>query len=166
LPFFQWCPSSYPVSDLFEPIVQTDSFTVMGIRIRTSNDVGAAALDIPNTYSKFYKEEIPKKLDHLRKYDPLYAIYFNYESDELGHYDFLLGYCVKDNETPILGLEKVQVPLQSGRYFSIQPGPPEDVVPKFWATIWNRKEIHFTRTFQFDWEEYSEAGIRVFLSSK
>jgi predicted transcriptional regulator YdeE len=154
-----------PMAEISEPIVKTHAFSVMGLRVRTSNAVGKASIDIPAIYSKFYKDEIPKKLDVIRRYDPLFAVYFNYEKDETGMYDFLLGYCVKDGETPIHGLEIVNVAPQNGRYFKILPGAPEDVVPKFWAEIWNRKEIHAIRTFNYDWEEYSEAGIRVFLSS-
>jgi predicted transcriptional regulator YdeE len=154
------------MSNLLEPLIQTEPFSVMGLRVRTSNAQGEASVAIPGIYSRFYKEEIPKKLDVLRRFDPLFAIYFNYEKDETGKYDFLLGYCVKDSETPVHGLEVVHIAPQNGRYFSIQPGAPEDVVPKFWAEIWNRKEIHTIRTFNYDWEEYSEAGIRVFLSSK
>ncbi len=154
------------MSNLLEPLVDTEPFTVMGLRVRTSNAPGEASLAIPGIYSKFYKDEIPKRLDTLRRYDPLYAVYFNYEKDESGKYDFLLGYCVGDEAVPMHGLEIVKIGPQNGRYFSIQPGAPEDVVPKFWADIWKRKEIHSLRTFHYDWEEYSEAGIRVFLSSK
>ncbi|TGL59285.1 AraC family transcriptional regulator [Leptospira ognonensis] len=154
------------MSEILEPLVNTEPFTVMGLRVRTSNAAGEASVAIPSIYSRFYKEEIPKKLEVIRRFDPLFALYFNYEKDETGKYDFLLGYSVRDDEKPIHGLELVRIPPQSGRYFAIQPGAPEDVVPKFWAEIWQRKEVHTLRTFQYDWEEYSEAGIRVFLSSK
>lgn len=153
------------MSGLIEPLVTTDSFTILGLLIRTSNAEDKAPKDIPAVYSKFYKEDFPKKLDLVRRFDPLYAVYFNYESDETGTYDLILGYAVQESQDPIYGLTKVQIPKQTGRYFAIQPGAPEDVVPKFWKEIWNRKEVHALRSFQYDWEEYSEAGIRVFLSS-
>ncbi|MDF3819323.1 effector binding domain-containing protein [Leptospira sp. 96542] len=152
--------------DWQEPFVTTEPFTVMGIQIRTSNKPGEADKTIPAVYSRFYKEEIPKKMESVRKFDPLFAIYAKYESDETGEYDFLLGYAVDDNQTIVNGLIKIQIPSQQGRYFAIQPGPPEEVVPKFWSEIWNHKEIPKIRTYKIDWEEYSEAGIRVFLSTK
>lgn len=155
----------HPMSEISEPLVGTEAFSVMGLRIRTSNAVIDAPKDIPAVYSRFYKEDIPKKLEVIRRFDPLFAVYFNYEKDESGKYDFLLGYCVKESEGLLPGLEIVHIGPQNGRYFAIQPGAPEDVVPKFWAEIWSRKEIHSIRSYSYDWEEYSEAGIRVFLSS-
>lgn len=154
------------MSELKEPLVQTQSFTIMGLRVRTSNAPGDAEMKIPAIYSKFYKEDIPKQMETIRKYDPLFGVYFAYENDENGAYDFLLGYSVEPNQQPLPGMEIVHIKPQNGRYFAIQPGPPEEVVPKFWAEIWNHPEIPKIRTFQTDWEEYSEAGIRVFLSSK
>ncbi|MGV3667814.1 MAG: GyrI-like domain-containing protein [Leptospira bouyouniensis] len=153
------------MAELSEPLVQTETFTVMGLRIRTSNASGDAEVKIPAIYSKFYKEDIPKKMEMLRKFDPLFAVYSSYESDENGAYDFLLGYAVESNAKALPGMEVMQIKSQNGRYFAIQPGPPEEVVPKFWAEIWNHPEIPKIRTFQTDWEEYSEAGIRVFLST-
>lgn len=153
------------MSEVTEPLVKTENFTVMGLRIRTSNAPGDADVKIPAVYSRFYKEDIPKQMEVLRKFDPLFGLYFNYASDENGAYDFLLGYAV-DSESKLLpGMEKVLVTPQNGRYFQIQPGAPEEVVPKFWAEIWSHPEIPKIRTYQMDWEEYSEAGIRVFLST-
>lgn len=154
------------MESLAEPLVKTEGFTLMGIRIFTSNAPGDADKQIPAVYSRFYKEEIPKKMEMIRRFDPLFAAYLNYESDESGKYEFILGYIVTPNEQPIDGLTVIQIPPQVGRYFAIQPGAPEEVVPKFWSEIWNHPEIPKIRTFQADWEEYSEAGIRVFLSTK
>ncbi|TGL87778.1 AraC family transcriptional regulator [Leptospira congkakensis] len=154
------------MSEVTEPLVKTANFSVMGLRIRTSNAPGEADIQIPKVYSKFYKEDIPKQMEFLRKFDPLFALYFNYASDETGAYDFLLGYAVDPKTIPLQGMEVVHVEPQNGRYFQIQPGAPEEVVPKFWAEIWNHPEIPKIRTYQMDWEEYSEAGIRVFLSTK
>ncbi|PJZ85300.1 GyrI-like domain-containing protein [Leptospira harrisiae] len=153
------------MSEVTEPLVKTEKFTVMGLKIRTSNAPGDADVKIPAIYSRFYKEDIPKQMELLRKFDPLFAVYFNYASDENGAYDFLLGYAVDSNTKLLPGMEIVHVEPQNGRYFQIQPGAPEEVVPKFWAEIWNHPEIPKIRTYQMDWEEYSEAGIRVFLST-
>ncbi|TGN04417.1 GyrI-like domain-containing protein [Leptospira bandrabouensis] len=152
--------------EMTEPLVKTESFTVMGLRIRTSNAPGDADVKIPAVYSRFYKEDIPKQMEVLRKFDPLFGVYFNYVSDENGAYDFLLGYAVEPDAKPLPGMEKIEITPQNGRYFQIQPGAPEEVVPKFWAEIWNHPEIPKIRTYKIDWEEYSEAGIRVFLSTK
>ncbi|TGN20773.1 GyrI-like domain-containing protein [Leptospira idonii] len=149
-----------------EPLVSTEPFTVMGLKIRTSNAPGEADIKIPAIYSEFYKQDLPKKLEVIRKFDPLFAVYFNYEKDETGLYDFLLGYSVSPEQKALPGLEIVHIKAQNGRYFAIQPGAPEEVVPKFWGEIWNHPEIPKVRSFQMDWEEYSEAGIRVFLSCK
>ncbi|TGL45040.1 GyrI-like domain-containing protein [Leptospira perdikensis] len=154
------------MSEVTEPLVKTEKFTVMGLRIRTSNAPGDADIQIPAVYSRFYKEDIPKQMELLRKFDPLFAVYFNYASDENGAYDFLLGYSVDPKTKLLPGMEMVSVGTQNGRYFHIEPGAPEEVVPKFWAEIWNHPEIPKIRTYQMDWEEYSEAGIRVFLSTK
>lgn len=149
-----------------EPLVQTEEFTILGLQVQTSNQKGDAEVQIPQIYSRFYKDDLPKKLESIRKYDPLYAVYFQYESDETGKYYFMLGYAVDKNVQSFGELKKLTIPSQKGRYFAIQPGAPEEVVPKFWKEIWEHPEIPKIRTFQFDWEEYSEAGIRVFLSSK
>ncbi|WP_411821829.1 GyrI-like domain-containing protein [Leptospira sp. 'Mane'] len=156
----------FPMTDLSEPLVSTEAFTVMGLRVRTTNKPGEADKIIPSIYSSFYKLDLPKKLEVIRRFDPLFAVYFNYEKDETGAYDFLLGYAVKEEEKVLNGLEKITFKPQNGRYFAIHPGAPEEVVPKFWAEIWNHPEIPKIRSFQVDWEEYSEAGIRVFLSSR
>lgn len=67
-----------------------DTFYVIGIAVRTTNENQKAAQDIPVLWNKFMTEgiinQIPNKADHA-----IYCIYTDYEKDYTKPYTTILG---------------------------------------------------------------------------
>ena len=90
----------------------------------------------------------------------VYAIYYNYESDHTGEFDFLIG--TTEHES----LE--QVVLEEGQYLvmSILEATPEKV-GQVWQSIWSNQDIYEKRLFTTDFEEYLPTGeVRIYLAIK
>lgn len=126
-----------------------------GIKVRTSNKH-------PEIFGKQWGEFFGKGLNQiLGEANPTYAVYFNYESDEHGEYDFFIG-----KEKKVEGLEKLIIPASSYMVEKFLDKKPEEVVTNFWMEVWEDKKIKSKRAYQFDFEKYESNSIEFFLSKK
>src|SRR5690606_22001317 len=70
--------------------VTIEKFSIVGLAIRTTNENGQAARDIPALWKRFMEERvadyIPDKADNA-----LYCIYTDYEKDHTRPYTTILG---------------------------------------------------------------------------
>jgi predicted transcriptional regulator YdeE len=126
-----------------------------GIRVRTSNSN-------QRIFGKMWGEFFAKGLNHsLGEENPTYAVYFNYESDEKGEFDFFIG-----KEKKVDGLEKISIPHNT--YFKKEfiDQKPEEVVTDFWMQVWKDDSVKSNRAYQFDFEKYEKNTIEIFLSKK
>ena len=69
-------------------------FFVIGISVRTSNENGQAANDIPALWNRFRLENIGAKLIN-KTGDEVYSIYTDYEGDYTQPYTTILGLCCR-----------------------------------------------------------------------
>jgi predicted transcriptional regulator YdeE len=150
-------------------IQQIDSFNVIGISVRTTNENGQAAIDIPALWGKFISEVtpalIPSKIDST-----VYCIYTEYEKDHTKPYTTILGCKVQDlNEVPE-GM--VGVTIASGPYqpFVAKGSITKGAVYNEWVNIWNS---YIERTFTTDFEMYGakaqnpeDAEVDIFIAVK
>lgn len=146
-----------------------ESFTVIGIKVRTIND-GSAAKDLPKLWERFMSEQIfeniPNKLNQS-----IYCLYTNYEGDHTNPYDAILGCKVSSiNDIP-KGMISHTVPSSLGAKFvakgSIING---EAVINTWFDIW---KSDLDRSFQTDFEVYDErsrnienAEVDIYISLK
>lgn len=87
----------------------------------------------------------------------IYAVYFNYESDFNGDYDFLIGSKINElNDT---------VKIKEGNYmvWEVKNNSPE-AVGDTWGEIWNS---NIERSYDTDFELYSKNGtIKIYIGIK
>lgn len=132
--------------------VKIESFKVIGIEVRTTNENNQAAQDIPVLWEKLMKENIveniPNKIDNT-----IYSIYTDYEKDHTKPYTTLLG-CKVEN-LDIIPEGMIGKSFEGGNYVKFTPkgNLAEDLVINEWIKIWN---MDLERIFTADFEMYGE----------
>ena len=129
-----------------------NAIKVIGISVRTTNENGQAAQDIPALWQKFMSEgtldKIPNKVNGT-----IYSIYTDYESDHTKPYTTILGCEVSSLDTISEGM--VSTTIEGGNYaISTAKGNLEHgVVYQEWEKIWNTE---LNRKYTTDFEVYGE----------
>jgi len=146
-----------------------ESFSVIGISVRTSNENGQAAQDIPLLWNRFMAEgiaaKIPDKLDNT-----VYCIYTGYEKDHTKPYTTILGCKVEQlNNIPD---EMVGINIEEADYekFVAKGNILQGMVYNEWIKIWNST---IDRSFTADFEVYGvgaqnpeNAAVEIFIAVK
>lgn len=136
-------------------IIKIDSFHVIGISVRTTNENGQAAKDIPVLWEKFMSEgildQIPNKIDNA-----LYCIYTDYEKDHTKPYTTILGCKVENlNDIPNEMVSKT-IDVAAYQKFVAKGKLMQGAVYNEWTKIWNSE---LERTFTADFEIYDERAL-------
>ncbi len=133
-------------------LTQKESFKVIGIVTRTTNENMQAAQDIPLLWKRFMEENIASKIPN-KVDDTVYAIYTNYESDYTKAYDMVLGCKVNEyNEIPE-GMVVLEIPASNYSTFLAKGKLQANIVYEKWLEIWNT-DLH--RKYTADFEVYGE----------
>ncbi len=129
-----------------------ESFYLIGITVRTTNENGQAAQDIGALWNRFMSEEvagrIPGKTD-----DNIYCVYTAYEKDYTRPYTTLLGCSVKGLDNIPEGMTGLIIEKARYRKYTAQGNIHEDAVFNEWQKIWNSD---IDRTYIADFEVYGE----------
>ena len=148
--------------------VKLEPFQVVGISVRTSNQFGQAAKDIPAHWQNFMGgqviQAIPNKVDN-----EIYAIYTNYEGDHNLPYDFIIGCKVSSTESIPKDMVSVTVPSSDYNKITVNGDLEKGrVIFEAWQKIW---ESPMSRAFEVDFEVYgqksqdlSNAEVDIFVS--
>ena len=133
--------------------MEKPAFRLIGLNLdrKTTNKNKQSEKDCGNLWQKFEQEKtatlIPGKLS-----DEVYAVYFDYESDEKGAFSYFIG-CKADETTPLPeGLDELHIPAQDYEQITargVMTGCVTEAWQKVWDTIKNRK-------FGYDFEVYDE----------
>jgi predicted transcriptional regulator YdeE len=150
-------------------IQKIEAFNIIGISVRTTNENGQAAQDIPALWNKFntegIAEKIPAKLD-----DSIYSIYTEYEKDHTRPYTTILGCKVENLDHIPQGM--VGKTFQTATYAKCvaKGNLLQGIVYNEWVNIWNSD---LDRTFIADFEIYDEkakdvenAQVGIFIGIK
>lgn len=144
-------------------------FSVIGISVRTTNEKGEAAKDIPNLWNKFMTENIAAKIPNKVDSD-IYCIYTDYEKDHTKPYTTILGCKVKNLE--IVPNEMVGKIINETTYkkYVATGNVLQGSVFNEWTKIWNSD---LPRTFTADFEVYGDkaknfedAEVELFIAVK
>lgn len=121
---------------------------IKGKRIRTNNTTLEGVM------------ELWQEIAALQLSGYIYAVYSNYSSNHSGDYDLLIG--TESADLPD------SIALENCQYMEIPvEGNSIDNVGKAWQKIWSNSDIEAKRTYQTDYEKYSQDGsIRIYLSIK
>ncbi len=130
-------------------------FSVIGISVRTTNENGQVAHDIPALWSRFMSESvadnIPNKINNT-----LYCMYTDYEKDHTKPYTAILGCRVDSLDVIPSGM--VGLTIEEGLYskFVAKGDLMQGAVFNEWNKIWN---ANLDRVFTVDFEVYDEKSI-------
>lgn len=147
--------------------ITIEAFKVVGIKVRTSNEDGKAAQDIPALWERFFAENILDKIPN-KVNNEILSIYTNYESDHTKPYDTVLGCKVSSFENLPEGLEMATFDVGTYATFQAKGNLDEGVVYNEWAKIWN---TDLKRKYTADFEVYGEnaadrtnATVNIFVA--
>jgi len=146
-----------------------ESFSVIGIAVRTTNENNQAGVDINALWTRFMSEnimdQIPNKLDYS-----VYSIYTDYEKDHTKPYTTILGCKVSTlAEIPEGMIGKV---IEGGVYteFTAKGNILKGMVYEEWVRIWNSD---INRAYTADFEVYGakaknieDAEVPIFIALK
>jgi len=145
----------------------SETFHIIGIDIRTSNQEGKAGQDIPNLWQKFMTENITAKVPNKTS-EEIFCIYTEYEGDHNKPYTTLLGCKVSNLDSVPEGLRGMTFNIEKQEKFQAKGNLLQGAVWQKWAEIW---ESNLDRTYTFDYEVYGEkaqnpedAEVDIFIS--
>ncbi|OMQ12401.1 GyrI-like domain-containing protein [[Flexibacter] sp. ATCC 35103] len=127
-------------------------FNVIGISVRTTNENGTSAKDIPVLWNKFMSEEIQHKIPGKVSQD-LFCIYTDYEKDHTKPYTTILG--CKVESLDFIPENMIGITIESAHYEQLiaKGNLAEGIVFNKWLEIWNSD---LDRSFTADFEVYGE----------
>lgn len=146
-----------------------DKFNVIGISVKTTNQNGQAAQDIPALWNKFMTEgianQIPNKIDHT-----IYCIYTEYEKDHTAPYTTILGCKVTNLATVPSGMVGKFFEEAFYKKHTAKGNILQGLVYNEWLKIWSSG---LDRAFTADFEVYGpkaqnpeSAEVDIFIAVK
>lgn len=144
---------------------------VIGISVRTTNENGQAAQDIPAMWNKFMTEDVLNKIPNKINSD-IYSIYTDYESDYTKPYTTILGCQVSSFDNLPEGFVTKTIDVGNYSKFTVKGDLKQNIVYNKWVNIWNM-ENQLERDYKADFEIYGEkaqdmsnAEVDIFVSVK
>ena len=144
-----------------------ETFNIIGLAVRTTNENGQSAQDIPRLWENFFAQnsiaQIPNKVD-----PSIYCMYTDYEKDHTKPYTTILG-CRVENLSSIPE-NMVGKTIEQSTYtkFIAKGNLATGVVFNEWVKIWNAE---LPRTFTADFEIYGnkaqdpeQAEVEIFVA--
>ncbi|MEN7549686.1 GyrI-like domain-containing protein [Rapidithrix thailandica] len=131
---------------------QLEEFAIVGIAVRTSNENGQAAQDIPALWDTFLSESIPDKIPN-KVDNVVYSVYTEYEKDHTKPYTTVLGCKVTSLESVPEGMKGIVIKGGTYQKFIAKGKLSEGVVYEEWTNIWN---TDLPRIYSTDFEVYGE----------
>ncbi|KAB8125812.1 AraC family transcriptional regulator [Gracilibacillus oryzae] len=134
------------------------SFTLAGISTITTNEAELSLNGkIGNLFEQFYSQSIGEKLGVNILEDGHYSCYFNYEQEDKGHYEILVGVQVNEKVQSNDRIKTITAPAATYAVFVTERGPIVEVVQRAWANIWQwAQQPGINRTFSADFEFYGK----------
>ena len=141
--------------------IELKSKTVQGLQVRTKNadEMIEDKAKIAPVWKKFYTEVLPT----LGEGATVYGVYSNYESDENGAFDVLVG-----ADALMVTEEMNSIKLEAGKYlmFPVKGELPQAIIDT-WGQIWayfNDPSIDERRAFRTDFELYKSADeVEIYI---
>lgn len=146
-----------------------EAFNFIGISVRTTNESGQAAKDIPLLWSKFFSENVSEKIKNKVSPD-IYCIYTDYVKDHTQPYTTIIGFKVNNLDTIPEGMVGKSVLTGNYTTFIAQGKISDGIVYNEWLKIWNAP---IDRAFTADLEIYGQksqdpenAEVEIFIALK
>jgi len=133
-------------------ILRLEPWNLMGISIRTHNQVGKSIKDIGALWEKFMREDIFQKIPH-KLGDSLYCLYTDYEDKDQGFYTTYLGARVSQQDIIPQGMKFIQIPALNYRVYTSRNAQADSIL-ETWNYIWSHP---IPRSFEVDFDLYDQA---------
>jgi len=127
-----------------------NSFNIIGISMRTSNQNGQAAQDIPKLWEKFMGENLIPTIPNITN-NNIHCIYTEYEGDHNKPYTVLLGMKVSSLENIPEGMTGMSFSGGNYQSYQVTGNLAENIVYDAWLKIW---EEPIERAYTADLEVY------------
>lgn len=137
--------------------LQMNSFQVVGISVRTTNQDGKAKKDIGELWGKFMSENMYKKIPNVTD-QTIYAVYTDYEGDHTKPYTTILGYRVHSIDKIPEGMVSKEIEAATYNKFIAKGDLTDTAVVEQWQKIWDM-DTYIKRTYTSDFETYGEKAI-------
>lgn len=144
-------------------------FSIIGISVRTTNENGQAAKDIPALWSRFIAEDISAKIPGKTD-QSIYCVYTDYEKDHTRPYTTILGCRVDDLKNIPAGMVGKAIHEQNYSLHTAMGNLLQGAVYNEWVKIWSSD---LSRTFTADFEVYGDkatnpenAAVDIFIAVK
>jgi predicted transcriptional regulator YdeE len=132
--------------------MKVESFNIIGISVRTTNENGKSSQDIGTLWERFYKENAASKI--LGKInEEIYSVYTDYESDYKGSYTTIIGCKVNSLNNIPGGMTGKEIVEGNYKVYTAKGKIPDAVVNQ-WMEIWNDSDLN--RAYTSDFEVYGE----------
>lgn len=142
---------------------------IIGVSVRTSNNNGEAARDIPALWGRFRSEGIsgliPNKID-----ETIFCLYTDYEKDHNAPYTTILGCAVSSLDEIPNGMIGKTIEIANYQQFTAKGNISEGIVFNEWVKIWN---TDLDRAYTTDFEVYGtkssnpeNAEVDIFIALK
>ncbi len=136
--------------------IEKTEFKLIGLKLnhKTTNEGGQSSIDCGNLWQKFetenFAENVPDKLS-----DEIYAVYYEYEGDNIKPFSYFIGCKVKIDADVPQGMDNIVIP--AGSFTKVlSKGKMPDCVANSWKDIWNSDT---DRAYKYDFEIYNERSI-------
>jgi len=145
-----------------------ENFKLIGLKLKgkTKNENGQSGIDCGELWQHFEENKIAKLIPNKIS-EAIYAVYYDYESDENGLFSYFIGCKVDKNTDKPKNLDEIIIPEQK-YHKETAKGQMTGCISDAWARIWN---ANLNRKFGFDFEVYDErsydwnnAEIDIYLS--
>jgi len=133
--------------------MEKPAFRLIGLAFhgKTTNKNNQSEKDCGDLWQKFEQEKIAARIPGKLS-ETVYAVYFDYESDENGRFSYFIGCKADDKILLPEGLDELYIPAQHYEQVTakgVMTGCITEAWQKVWDTIKNRK-------FGYDFEVYDE----------
>lgn len=134
---------------------------VAGISILTSNEEAFKNNTIGKLWDDFLKSSIKEQLHNSLLSDKTYAVYSNYESGYNGKYRITIGYSIDKAKKIPVELTTVMIPAGNYKIFPAK-NQVADIIST-WKTIWETDPKTLSPNFIVNFEEYSDADMKIYI---
>ena len=131
---------------------KSETFHIIGIDTRTSNQEGKAGQDIPALWNRFLSQNLMEKIPNKIGAE-IFCIYTEYEGDHNLPYTALLGCKVDNLDNVPEGMRGMTFTAQKLEKYTAKGNLQQGAVWQKWLEIW---EEQLDRTYSFDFEVYGE----------
>lgn len=150
--------------------MEMQPFKLIGIKLshKTKNENRQSEKDCGSLWQQFEAQKIfdqvPYKISNA-----VYAVYYDYDSDENGLFSYFIGCKVDSHATAPKNLQEISIPEQQYEIETAR-GQMTGCLSEAWQRIWNATR---NRKFGYDFEIYDErsydwnnAEVEIYLSVK